>query len=334
MGPPVAPQLREPRPATDLTGTAGDGFIELSWLNPTRRVDNSVVRDLALVHVFRAEDSGLSEPKAAVRSRGQIAGYDEIATVRLEAPAPATVDGSRIVLPDRQGLQYGRRYTYAVLVEDAQGRLSPPSARLSMMYLVPPAAPEDLRAEAGEGEVRLRWAPPSRLADGSPATGALSYEVTRTGPEGAARTITPGPLSDATFTDHGLVNDQTYTYAVRALRTDAGATARGALSAPVTATPQDLTPPSPPRDLVAVIAAGDVRLSWAASPEPDVARYVIYRADGRGALTRIGSTVAPVTTFVDRAVPPGAYRYAVTAQDRSARANESAPSNSVDALVP
>jgi len=313
---------------------AGDGFIELSWSNPTRRVDNSVLRDLAVVRVFRTEDVGQGEPRSAVRSRGQIAGYDEIATVRLEAPAPATVDGIRMTLPDRQELQYGRRYTYAVLVEDAQGRLSPPSERVSVVYIVAPAVPEELRAEAGEGEVRLSWRPPSRLVDGSSATGTMSYEVTRTDPDGTGRSITPRPLPDATFTDRGLVNDQSYTYAVRTLRTEGGATARGPFSSPVTATPQDFTAPSPPRDLVAVVAARDVRLSWSASPESDVARYVIYRADALGAPTRIGSTVAPVTTFVDRAVPSGTFRYTVTAQDRSARANESAPSNPVEAVVP
>jgi len=77
-----------------------------------------------------------------------------------------------------------------------------------------------------------------------------------------------------------------------------------------------------------------VRLAWAASPEADVARYVIYRAEGRGAFARVGSTVAPATTFVDRALPTGTYRYAVAAQDRSASANESALSEVANAVVP
>jgi hypothetical protein len=42
----------------------------------------------------------------------------------------------------------------------------------------------------------------------------------------------------------------------------------------------------------------------------------------------------PTTTFVDRNVPPGTYRYTVTAQDASARANESGPSNEVTVTVP
>jgi hypothetical protein len=48
----------------------------------------------------------------------------------------------------------------------------------------------------------------------------------------------------------------------------------------------------------------------------------------------VGSVQPPATTFVDRDVPPGRYRYAVTAQDTSARANESTRSNEVAVTVP
>ena len=338
VGPPGAPQLREPRPATELSATTGEGVIELSWVNPSRRVDNTTLRDLALVHLFRSEDSGAGEPRSALRSRGQIAGYEEVATVRLTAPAPATVDGARVALADRHGLTYGRRYTYAILVEDAQGRLSPPSARLSVAYIAPPAAPTDLEATAGEGEVALRWRPPERLVDGDPVPGAISYEIVRSiggaDGEGGPRTITALPAGGVTYTDRGVVNDQAYSYAVRAVRADRGSPARGPLSAAVTATPLDLTPPAPPRDLVAVVAGADVRLSWAPSPDADVARYVVYRTDERGVTTRVGSATPPSTTLVDRGVPPGRYRYAVTAQDGSARANESPRSGDASVAVP
>jgi hypothetical protein len=335
VGPPVAPQFREPRPVEELRGVGGDGRIELSWLNPTRRADSSVIRDLAVARVFRAEDAGTGEPRSALRTRRQIAGYDEIATIRLADPAPATVDGSRVALVDGQGLTYGRRYTYVVLVEDAAGRVSPPSARLSVVYIAPPAAPAHLEATAGEGEVVLRWTAPDRLVDGSPLRGAISYEIARgTGAEGALGTILAPAGGETTFTDRGLVNDQAYSYAVRALRREAGGRALGPLSARVAATPLDLTAPAPPRELVAVVTGKDVRLAWTASPDADVARYVVYRTDTRGAVVRAGSAVPPSATLVDREVPPGRYRYAVTAQDRSARANESIHSNEVSVTVP
>jgi hypothetical protein len=65
-----------------------------------------------------------------------------------------------------------------------------------------------------------------------------------------------------------------------------------------------------------------------------VAGYVVYRGAAAGPLERVGSVRAPGTTFTDRDVPAGSYRYAVRAQDTSARANESAPTAEVTVAVP
>jgi hypothetical protein len=134
--------------------------------------------------------------------------------------------------------------------------------------------------------------------------------------------------------DRGLANDHTYQYAVRATRTEGTATVTGAASPPVAVTPVKTTPPPPPSDLAAIPSRGEVRLSWRPSPAADVASYVVYRAAPAGEFLRVGSVQPPATTFVDRDVPPGRYRYAVTAQDTSARANESTRSNEVAVTVP
>ena len=329
-GPPVAPEFREPRAATNLTAVVSEGAIALAWRNPDRRVDNTRLRDLTAVHVFRSDDEG--EPRPALRTGKRIAGYRPVATIPLgggETPRDA-----RSALVDRDDLRYGRRYTYAILTEDAGGRVSPPSARLTVAYIAPPAAPSAVRAQAGDGEVRLDWEPSAALVSGEPVSGTLAYEVLRgTGADAALVPITPVPITELAFTDRNLQNDRAYVYAVRAVRTDDDATARGAQSARVSATPVKATPPSPPTGLSAIPAGRAVRLAWIASPEPDVARYVVYRAAGRGALTRIGSTEPPATTFVDADLPPGEYRYAVAAQDSSSRANESARSPEVRVIL-
>ena len=77
-----------------------------------------------------------------------------------------------------------------------------------------------------------------------------------------------------------------------------------------------------------------MRLSWSPSPEADVAGYIVYRAPVGGDFERIGSISAPGTTYVDRTVPRGTYRYVVTAQDKAARPNESARSNEVRVSLP
>jgi fibronectin type 3 domain-containing protein len=103
----------------------------------------------------------------------------------------------------------------------------------------------------------------------------------------------------------------------------------------VAATPARTTPPAPPTGLVATPTGGNaVSLSWTPSPDPNVAAYVVYRAFGGGELARVGTARAPATTFVDRDLRPGVYRYVVTSQDATARANESPRSNEVTVRLP
>ena len=77
-----------------------------------------------------------------------------------------------------------------------------------------------------------------------------------------------------------------------------------------------------------------MRLSWTPGTDADLGGYVVYRAPGTGPFERVGSVRAPGTTFTDRNLRPGTYRYAVSAQDTSARANESARSGEVTVTVP
>jgi hypothetical protein len=340
-GPPVAPEFRLPQPVADLRGEVSDGAIELNWTNPDRRVDNTRLRDLTLARVFRSDDAGSGEPRPALLSRGRILGYAELATIRLASaptPPPAgapVVEGTNVRVTDRQGLTPGRRYSYVVLTEDSEGRVSRPSDRLSLSFIAAPEPPRQLSAAPGEGEVRLRWMPPARLVDGSPVSADITYEVLRApGPEAPAEAVLPVPAGATELLDRGLVNDRTYHYGVRALRREVTTLARGAPSERVAATPRDMTPPSPPTDLVAIPAGGGVRLSWRASPEPDVAVYIVYRAEPGGAFTRIGTATVPATAFVDGDLAPGTYRYAVSAQDSGAQPNESGRSSDVTVRLP
>lgn len=340
-GPPVPPEGRLPRPVMDLTGSVADGAIELQWTNPGRRADNTRLRDLAAARLYRVEDPGDGEPKPALLRRGTIAGYEERASVPLALPpgttrpAAVVVEGDRVRFQDQQGLTYGRRYTYVVVTEDAQGRVSPPSPRVSIAFIAPPEPPIGVSALAGENQVRLAWRPPARLIDGSPVEAPLAYEVLRApAADAPAEVITPVPLETTVLTDGNLENDRTYYYAVRAVREETGTVARGQASARVAATPRDMTPPSPPADLVATPVGGGVRLAWTPSPEADVAGYVVYRAEGGGPFVRIGTTRAPSAVFADTNVGRGTYRYAVSAQDAAARPNESARSTAVTVTLP
>ena len=335
-GPPVAPELRAPRAIVDLAGAVHASAIEISWTQPDHRVDNTRLRDPGLTtRIFRADDDGSGDPKAAMLVGDRIAGYAQIASLRGDQPSPAVARGRQLVFTDRQGLAHGRRYTYVVLVGDSQGRVAPPSTRVSVTHVPAAEPPADLVAVAGERQAQLTWQPPARLIDGSAPTAPFAYEVLRApSADAELALVTRAPLAETAFTDRDLDNERAYSYAVRAVQTVSGTTAYSAPSARVAVTPRDMTPPTAPTDLVAIPSAGTVRLTWRASPESDVAAYIVYRVAGRGAFERVGSTRPPIATFVDRDLAPGTYRYVVTAQDSASRPNESGRSNEVTVTVP
>ena len=335
-GPPVAPELRLPLAATALRAMIDEDTIVLSWTNPQARGDGSSLRDLTAVRLYRREDDEGAPLKPAMLSSGRVVGYDEIAAIRLDAPAPAVVKNDVVQWVDRRGLAAGRRYVYVVTATDSLGRTGAPSERLAVPFLSAPRPPGTVRVSPGDRQVMLSWDTPTALADGSPVAGQLVYVVLRgAGSDGPLSPVTPTGLSGTSYTDTGLDNDGEYRYAVRAVRVDPRVVAVGAPSKPVTAMPVDTTPPRPPTDLIVVPAPGAARLAWRASPEEDVALYAVYRATGTGGFTRIGTALAGTTTFIDRDVRPGVtYRYAVTALDRARKPNESGRSAEVAVTLP
>ena len=334
-GPGVAPERRIPMAVSDLEGVLRTGVVELAWTVPRRRVDNTRLMDPAVTRLYRTEDSGQGEPRPAMLVDDRVVGYAEIATFKAADPAaPAGQRTGRFMFTDRN-VTLGHRYTYVVTSTDVEGRTSAPSRRLTLAIIAAPEAPEDVKAVPGEREVRLSWRPPARLTDGGPVDTPLIYEILRApGPDAPLAVVRRTEPGVTTAIDGSLENDRTYAYAIRSVRQQGVAMAEGPTSARVVVTPTDVTPPRPATSLVAIPSEHAVRLSWTLSQDPDVAGYVIYRAVGTAPFERIGSVRSPSTTFTDRDLASGVYRYAVTAQDASVRANESARSNEATVTVP
>ena len=119
------------------------------------------------------------------------------------------------------------------------------------MPAVPPAAPANLVATAGDARVALRW------NASAAATGYDVYRATGTGTLAKVGAVSPTTTA-TTFTDTGLTNGTRYTYAVRAINS-AGASG---YSNTVTATPA--TTPTPTTRTVTVTAEADVHVRQAA----------------------------------------------------------------------
>ena len=185
-----------------------------------------------------------------------------------------------------------------------------------------PTAPANLTTTGTtKDSVTLGWDP------ASDDVGVVGYRVYRNG-----TAITKVSGSDLSYTDTGLPDGTTYSYAVTAVD------AVGHESPPsntVSASTSDATVPTSPTNLTASAAAGKVDLAWsAATDNTGVTGYRVYRDD----LTQPLATIGPVLSYTDSTVASGtAYTYRVSAFDKDGNeSDKSAPATvtSIDTVAP
>ncbi|RBY94391.1 hypothetical protein DQ244_03475 [Blastococcus sp. TBT05-19] len=211
-------------------------------------------------------------------------GVDRALSISWTAAAEATVsgyivrlDGQEVARPTTTsvtvpGLVNGRGYVVTVVTRSSvlgfptEGSTASGPVTGTPRDAVPPAAPTGVTAALRDGSVPLSWTPNTAEYDTD------AYQVLRDG-------VAVGPVllgrTTAGWTDTAVVNDTTYSYAVRTRDTSGNWSAPSAPA--VSARPTDLTAPATPTGLIA--GRGDARagLSWTANAEPDLAGYRLLR---------------------------------------------------------
>ena len=83
----------------------GERYV-VQFVEPRNRVDNTRLRDLTLMRLFRREEAAEGAPKPAMRSGERVVGYGEIARIELGAAPPPNVQvsGDTVVVKDEKGL--------------------------------------------------------------------------------------------------------------------------------------------------------------------------------------------------------------------------------------
>jgi chitodextrinase len=187
-------------------------------------------------------------------------------------------------------------YTYTVYATDGAGNVGPASdpSTATTPDGTPPTAPGNFAAVVSLNQVTLTW---TAATDNVGVTG---YVLSR----GGVQINQPTGL---TFTDSGLTDGTSYTYAIAA--TDAAGNV-GPTST-VTITTPDVTPPTAPASFTAVAAGpSQINLSWtAAIDNVGVTGYVLSRG---------GVQIKQLTglTYSDPNLSPGtSYTYSIYAID-------------------
>jgi predicted phage tail protein len=149
-----------------------------------------------------------------------------------------------------------------------------------------------------------------------------------------------GSTSSLEFRDEHFELGATYRYTVRSVAQFGTDLVESADSESAILAARDVFPPAAPINLEATVipATGQspphVELSWAISPEGDLAGYSVYRSDSADTPgERISTEILPSPTFRDISVVPGKrYFYRVSALDRAG--NESPKSAAVQVDLP
>jgi len=166
------------------------------------------------------------------------------------------------------------------------------------------AAPSNLAATPGAGQVSLTWTPPAVAS----AT-AVTYNIKRSTNSAAETTLPLGTnYTGTSFTDLTALGGVTYYYVVSAVTFDGESTNSQEKS--VTPT---LALPSAPATFTVVPSNGVVFLNWSLSA--GAATYNIYRATISGAETNNPVSVAnPTSSYADTNLTNGVtYYYEITA---------------------
>jgi hypothetical protein len=144
--------------------------------------------------------------------------------------------------------------------------------------------------------------------------------------------LTPAPTATTSFRDDRFEVGVERCYAVSTVATTGAVSIESPMSKPTCVEAVDTFPPSAPTKLEAVASEGAISLIWEASPEPDVAGYLVLRGEaGSGRLSPLFKTPIKETTYRDVSVKRGVrYAYAVVAVDTAAAHNVSPQSNRVE----
>ena len=221
---------------------------------------------------------------------------------------------------------------YAVVSVRRNKERSPLSNIVSLKPDIAPEAPVFLEPIVSEGRICLDWTAPEKNVLQQPVEVA-GYKVYRRplSQEEYDQPLNATPVVGTSYVDTGAPYGVPLAYTVRAVLAK-NPKVEGLPADELAIEYRDIYPPPAPTRLDALSEATLVRLLWDPVDAPDLAGYVVYRAEGNGPFERL--TKDPVTDpfFNDEAAKPGKrYRYVVRSIDRAG--NQSPPSKEAPAAL-
>ncbi len=301
VGEPLPPTLDIPRAVSDLRVAQVEDKVHVDFTIPELTTEGLpvVLRKVELLAgPYAGDNFDAGRWAAQARALGPVPLKSGPAHLEVEAPEWT-----------------GKEVFFRVRLVGRKGRPSEWSEFKTLRVVPPLTAPVDLRAETTAGGVRLWW-------NGSSEPAGVEFRVLRRVKDQPEQEL--AVTAGREWLDGDVQYGQPYSYRVQSVFRRDGAQAASRASAPVEITPVDRFAPATPRGLSALAAPASVELSWEQNTEPDLAGYIIYRAEGEKPFEPLAKCATPA--FSDQQVQPGRlYRYAVSAFDRAGNQSDRSP---------
>ena len=182
-------------------------------------------------------------------------------------------------------------------------------SQLSQSDPTPPSTPTLPLAQPAGEQVSLSW-----QASSDPESGVSQYKIYRATNSGNETLLTPVAGGALSYVDRAVLPGTAYFYQVTAIN---GAGLESSRSPEVSAITGN-NPPAAPVGLTAQAGDQQVKLTWNANTEIDLASYKIYQAIDTGPLQFVSTTPAMVNNSTVSGLVNGApYRFAVSALDNA-----------------
>lgn len=346
-GEPAARHPVVPVAVTDLAARQYGNAFALTFTLPAKSIDRENLPEHPAIEIYRA---ALPAGTAAVKKTAWRLAYTipseqvehYLSGEQIEFYDPLTADDF--------AHSADLSVAYMVHTRAAKARASGDSNVVMARIYPAPEAPHDVQVAVTESAVVVTWAEAARPPGASSRTYRVYRATLESGQENSPQDISQAKLKTSLelegsspsteFRDAHFEFGTAYLYVVRSVAQFGADFVESADSAPATVTPRDVFPPAAPTGLETTIipatnqAPAYIELSWAISPEGDLAGYSVYRGDAEDAPgERVSTEILPSPAFRDISVLPGRrYYYRVSALDRAG--NESPMSPAVVADVP
>jgi hypothetical protein len=359
-GEPIERKPQVPTAIADLVGQQQGNDVILTFTMPKETVEHRPLKQTPAIEIFRtfepvrgsAVPATMAAPELILTiPSAMVDRYSQKNHVRVVSSLDAGDLSQHI----------GWTATYAVRTRASLKKESTDSNHVGVRIYPATDPIEDVKAEVTHAGIVLTWTPPQKTPVGA-APPMVAYHIYRA--EAAPQSPTqPEPVANASvsvsevpklkvpftrvgetpepdFQDLQVDFGTTYVYSVRSVLQYPDVTLESADSKLTVVTPRDTFPPGSPQGLIVVLVPaqgnnpGYLDISWAISPETDIAGYNVYRSEQDGVQrARLNAELLLTPAFRDMDAGPGRhYVYTATAVDRAG--NESHASEPTSGGVP